>query len=91
MGKNKCGNSSYLWSYSHFLLFCNHQDTESDPQEIEICVALTIFNQKYIKGSIGKRYPNPGKAEENIVVILHIYGARAIFLLYYYHQDTKFK
>ena len=27
--------------------------------------------------------------EKNVVVILHIYGARAIFLLFYDHQDTE--
>ena len=29
------------------------------------------------------------KMEENIVVILHIYGARSVFLLFYYDQDTE--
>ena len=28
---------------------------------------------------------------ENFVVILHIYGARANFLLFCYHQDTKYE
>ena len=25
-----CGNSSYLWCYSHFFTICDHQDTKSD-------------------------------------------------------------
>ena len=29
-----------------FLLFSNHQDTESESQDMEICVAGPILNQK---------------------------------------------
>ena len=38
---------------SVFLLFCDHQDTESESHEMEYGVALPIFTQKNIKGSIG--------------------------------------
>ena len=27
MGEKYCGSSSYLWRFSHFPLFCDHQDT----------------------------------------------------------------
>ena len=37
-----------------FLLFCNHQDTESESREMEIGVAGLIFtNKNDIKGSMG--------------------------------------
>ena len=39
-----------------FILFCDHQDTESESQEIEIGVAGPIFTQKKIKRTIGKEY-----------------------------------
>ena len=31
------------------------------------------------------------KTKENIVVVLLIYGALVVFLLFYYHQDTKYE
>ena len=38
---------------------------------------------------MGQLYPHPTKWEEHILAILHIYGARAIFLLLYENQDTE--
>ena len=29
------------------------------------------------------------KIGENVLVMLHIYGAIAIFIIFYYHQDTE--
>ena len=42
---------------TNFLLFCDHQDTESESQEIEVVVLGLIFTQKNIKGPMGQRYP----------------------------------
>ena len=44
----------------------------------------------YIKGYIGQFYTYSIKVKKHIVVILHIYGARAIVLLFYVDQDTKY-
>ena len=33
----------------------------------------------------------PYKMAENIVAIIHIYGAKAIFLIFSNHQDTEYK
>ena len=43
---------------------------------------------KYTIESMGQWYPYSKKLEENIVIILHIYGAIAIFLLFYDDKDT---
>ena len=40
---------------------------------------------------MGQRYTYSKKREKHIVVILHIYGTRAIFLLFRGHQDTEYK
>ena len=36
-----------------------------------------------------KKYPYATRWEENIVVVLHICGARANILHFFYHQDTE--
>ena len=38
---------------------------------------------------MGQQYPYSTRWEGNIVVILHIYGALAMFLLFYDHQETE--
>ena len=40
---------------------------------------------------MGQRYQHSMGREENIAAILHIYGDSAIFLLFFYHQDTETK
>ena len=65
-----------------FLLFRDFQDTESESCEIEIGISQPIFTNKiYTKGSMGQWYPYYTKWEK-FVVILHIYGARAIFYFF---------
>ena len=71
-----------------FLLFCNHQDTESKSRVVEIGVTGPIFTHKYQR-LYGTTVSILYKMGENIVAILHIYGARSIFLLYCDHQDTE--
>ena len=44
---------------------------------------------KYIKGPMGQRYPYFTRWEKHIVVIIYIYWALAIFLLFYDHLDTE--
>ena len=39
---------------------------------------------------MGQLYPYSTKWEKNIVVILHIYGAGDILLLFCNHQDTAY-
>ena len=72
-----------------FLLFCDHQDTESESREIEISLAGPIFTHNGIKGSMGKLFSYSTRWEKNTVATIHIYGARAIFLLFCDHQDTE--
>ena len=52
-------------------------------------ISSYIRPYKYIKGFIGKLYSYSTKCEKNTVVSIHIYGARAIFMLFWYHQDIK--
>ena len=54
---------------ANFLLFCNHQETESDLRETEIGVSEPIFTQKNIKGSMGQQYTYSTRWEKNIVVV----------------------
>ena len=37
---------------------------------------------------MGQQYPYFTRWEDTIAVILHIYGVRDIFLLFFDHQDT---
>ena len=54
----------------HSLTIYDHQDTESE--------STNINTEKHIKGSMGQRYLYPTIWVENIVAMIHIYGARAI-------------
>ena len=38
---------------------------------------------------MGKLYPYSTGWKKNIVVVLHIYGARPMSLIFFYHQDTE--
>ena len=71
-----------------FLLFCEHQDTEYEWKEMDILIAVQILNQEKIKASMRKIYLYSTIWEGNTEVILHIYGARAVFLLFCVHQYT---
>ena len=64
-----------------FLLFYDNQDTEFE--------STNINTEKEIKGYMGQRYPYPKIWVKNIMVVIHIYGARVIFVLFYDHQDTE--
>ena len=56
---------------------------------MEIGVAEPKFTQKNIKGSMGQQYPYATRWLKNMVVILHIYVDRDIFLLSYDNLDTE--
>ena len=71
------------------LQFYDYHDTESESQDIEKCVARKIFTHKNIKGYIGQKYQYSTRWEQNIVSIIHIYGARYIYLLFCDYQDTE--
>ena len=71
------------------LLFYNNQDTEYKSHEIEIIVSWPISNQTHTKGSMVQQYTYSTVWEQNIVGIMFIYGARAIFLLFCYHKDIE--
>ena len=40
---------------------------------------------------MGEQYPYYKRRDKNIVVVLHIYGTSAIFLLFCDHQDTEYE
>ena len=71
------------------ILFSNHQGKKSESREIERGVAGPITTRKNIKGSMGQRYQFSTRWEQNIVATIHIYRAKAIFLLIYDNQDTE--
>ena len=56
---------------------------------MEIGVAEPIFTHKNIKGSMVQQNRYSTRWEQNIVVVLHIYGALSISLLFCDHQDTE--
>ena len=56
-----------------------------------IGVARPILIQKNIKQYMGQQYRHPTRWEKMIVAVMKIYGARAIFLIFCYYQDTKSK
>ena len=58
------------------------------PRHTNEHISTDIHTYKYIKEPMRQWYPYSTKWEENIVVILHVYVSRAIFLLFYYDQDT---
>ena len=71
-----------------FLLSCDYQGTEYESQEKKIGVAGQICTYKYQSPHKTMIYI-PQNMGENVVVIIHIYEARAILLLFYDHQDTE--
>ena len=40
---------------------------------------------------MGQRYPYSTRCDTNIEPIIHIYGTRAIFLIFIDNQDTKYE
>ena len=40
---------------------------------------------------MGERYSHPTIWEQNIVAFINIYGARAIFTIFYDYQDTEYE
>ena len=56
---------------------------------MEIDVFEPILTHKNIKWYVGQQYPYSTIWEQNIVSNIHIYGARAIFLLFCDNQDTE--
>ena len=73
------------------LLFCDHQDTESESYEMEMSIPQPIFTHKIIKGYMGQRFLYSTRWVKIIVVVIHVYGPLAIFLLLYAHQYTESK
>ena len=74
---------------SIILLFRNHQDTASESREIEMSIYQPIFTHKKNQSIYGTTIPILYNMGENIVVVLHICGSRAVLLLFFNHQDTR--
>ena len=73
---------------ANFLIFCDHQDTESESNKIEINIYQPIFTHKKISKVSWENYIHTLQYGKQFVVILHIYGARVISLPFCVHQDT---
>ena len=73
------------------MLFYDDQDTESEQLEIQMRIYQLIFTHKNIPKALWDNDIHTLKIRENIVVIIHIYGDKAIFLLFYDDQDTEYK
>ena len=71
-----------------FALFHDDQDTDNEKWEIQISTSKLILNRRNISKDILDNDICTLKIGENTVVIIHIYEARAIFLLFYDDQDT---
>ena len=54
-----------------------------------MCVAGPILTQKNNKGSMVPGYTYSTRMVKSIVVVIHIYRALAIFLLFWKHQDNE--
>ena len=81
----------HIYGDRGIVLLLNHnQDNKYESCEIEMGVAGPIFTKK-TKGYMGQQYSYSTRWEKNIVAIIHIYVDRAIFPLFYYHQDTESK
>ena len=52
-------------------------------------ISTNIHPLKYIIISRGQWYPNTTEWEKNTVAIIHPYGARAIFPLFYDNEETE--
>ena len=74
---------------SIFLLFNDYQDTLSTEWNINDNFSTNIHQLKYTKGYMGQWYSHSTKWDKYTVVIIHIYGARAIILLFNDDQDTE--
>ena len=66
---------------SIFLLIYDYQDTESE--------STNINTEKNIRDSMEQRCPYFTIWVKNIVVFIHIYGSRVIFVLFCDHQYTE--
>ena len=55
---------------ANILIFCDHQDTESKQQEMEISVVGTILHQTKIKTAMVQQYPYYTRLEKNIVLVI---------------------
>ena len=56
-----------------------------------IGVAEPIFTWKKVLKAVWENFIHTLQHRENIVVIIHIYGAKTIFPLFCDHQDTESK
>ena len=72
-----------------FHLFCDNQDTQSESCEIEMSISQPIFTHKKISKYIWYKDIHTMQDGRKNVAVIHIYGARDIYLLFCDHQDTE--
>ena len=65
------------------LIFSNHQDAQSESQEMEMSTSQPIFTHKKISKALWDNGIHTLQYWRNIVVIVNIYGASAILVLFY--------
>ena len=71
-----------------FLLFYDDQDTETEEWEMQMSTSQLIFTHKNTPKAPWKTYNNTLQNGRKTGKILHTYGDRGIFLLFYDDQDT---
>ena len=89
MGEKYYVNSSYLWSYSHFLaILCSQRHWVRVMRYGNRCT-WTNIHQKTIKGSMRKQHQHSTKWVNFFVASLHIYRSLDISLQCCDPQDTE--
>ena len=57
----------------------------------KLAYLIKYSSRKNTKGPMGQQYPSSTIWEREVVVILNIYGARSIFLIFCDLQDTEYE
>ena len=78
------GNSLYFWSYSYFLLFCDNQEMNMSEDKCNLAWLSQYPPRKNTIGSRWTRYPYCTIWEGKVVVFVHIYEDRAIFISFFF-------
>ena len=73
------------------ILFCDNQDTESESCEIEMSNYQPIFTHEKTSKVLSDKNNHTLQDVETIVVILHVYGALVVFLIFLDNEETESK
>ena len=88
MGRNIIVIIHTFGAISIFYYFIITQRINMSNEELIFVWRKQYSSRKALKCSVGQQYPYSTRWEQNIVSILHIYGARAILLIFCDCQET---